>query len=306
MPLILTQNEVTVSDAHDWKDIEGVQYHYPTKYRNKIKEGERFIYYQGVNRANGKKGEAHYFGTGTIGEIWQDPDPDRQAGGKIAWFCKIEDYDRFSSPVLAKINGENREKGPKNLFRDGVRLADPTIFESILVDAGLTVGNELDDASVAGPEEAQVIKASNLLVRTKRDNDRSVSPRRYSGKAKTIGDWAEQLVFRILLDIEGSSMHVHRAAIGETPGWDIDYVDASGVLHRVEVKGTQAAAFQSVEITANELKAAEQYSAGYELYLVARCLSDRPVYQVISNPARNLESGNWSMEPTSFRVSFVS
>ena len=79
MPLILTQNEVTVNDAHDWKDIEGEQYHYPTKDRNKVIEGDRFIYYQGVNRANGKKGEAHYFGTGRIGSIWQDPDPDIEA-----------------------------------------------------------------------------------------------------------------------------------------------------------------------------------------------------------------------------------
>ena len=83
MPLILTQNEITLNDAHDWNDIEGVQYHYPTKYRNKIKEGERFIYYQGVHRASGQRGEANYFGTGRIGTIWQDPDPERQSGGKI-------------------------------------------------------------------------------------------------------------------------------------------------------------------------------------------------------------------------------
>jgi hypothetical protein len=61
-----------------------------------------------------------------------------------------------------------------------------------------------------------------------------------------------------------------------------------------------------IEITANELKAAEKYGEGYELYLVARCISDTPVYQVITNPAKNLETGNWLIEPTSFRVSFVS
>ena len=138
MPLILTQNEVTVNDAHDWKDIEGEQYHYLTKYRNKIKEGERFIYYQGVNRAGGKKGEAHYFGTGRLGTIWQDPDPERQKGGKIAWFCTIEDYERFPVQVLAKVDGVNREQGPANLFRDGVRVTDDETFDGILEASGIS------------------------------------------------------------------------------------------------------------------------------------------------------------------------
>ena len=58
MPLILTSNEVIVSDDYDWEDVTGVQYHYPNGYRNLIKSGERFVYYRGVRRAGKKRGNA--------------------------------------------------------------------------------------------------------------------------------------------------------------------------------------------------------------------------------------------------------
>jgi len=304
MPLILTQNEVTVSDAHDWKDIEGVQYHYPTKYRNKVIEGERFIYYQGVNRANGKKGEAHYFGTGRIGSIWQDSDPERQKGGKIAWFCQIEEYERFLQPVSAKVDGMNREQGAKNLFRDGVRVTDAATFESIIHVSGVEKKHDLQNINSPRPDETTAQQAINLLLMKKGKNSGKKSSGRYSRNAKAIGDWAEKLAFQLLKEIKGSRNHTHRAAIGETPGWDIDYIDQSGKLQRVEVKATQAAAFRNIEITSNELNAARKYADGFSLCLIAKCMSETPIYQFINNPAAQVDEGEWDIEPTAFRLSF--
>ena len=304
MPLILTQNEVTVNDAHDRKDIEGEQYHYPTKYRNKVIEGERFVYYQGVNRANGKKGEAHYFGTGRIGSIWQDPDPERQKGGKIAWFCKVEEYERFPEPVAAKVDGINREQGPQNLFRDGVRVTDTATFEGILQASGVAEDIGSSGKSSPPPEKMKANAASNLLFSPTKNQGGGKSSGRYSRIAKAIGDWAERLALQLLEDIKGSSNHVHRAAIGETPGWDFDYTDANGKLHRVEVKGTQAAAFRNIEITANELAAAKEHGDDYSLFLIAKCMSETPSYQVVRNPARLIDGGEWNVEPTVFRLSF--
>jgi hypothetical protein len=304
LPLILTQNEVTVNDAHDWKDIEGEQYHYPTKYRNKVIEGEQFVYYQGVNRANGKKGEAHYFGTGRIGSMWQDPDPERQKGGKIAWFCRIEEYERFLEPVSAKVDGINREQGAKNLFRDGVRVTDAAALDSILHASGVAKKHDLKGSNLPPSEEIDAQQASNLLLTKKSNNSGGKSSGRYSRNAKAIGDWAEELTLQLLEKIEGSSNHTHRAAIGETPGWDIDYIDNSGKLHRVEVKGTQAAAFRNIEITANELVSAKKHGNGYSLYLIARCMSKTPIYQIINNPAEQIDEGEWGIEPTAFRLSF--
>ena len=43
MPLVLTQNEATES-GHAYADVLGESYEYPTRYRNRIREGERFVY----------------------------------------------------------------------------------------------------------------------------------------------------------------------------------------------------------------------------------------------------------------------
>jgi len=304
MPLILTHNEVNVSDAHNWQDDEGVKYHYPTKYRNKVLEGERFVYYRGVNRLNGKRGDAHYFGTGRIGLITQDPDPERQKGGKKAWFCQIEDYERFPSNVPAKNDGVLIEQGPRNQFRDGVRVVDNETFESILEASGLAQGYAAPGNAFPQPENVFAKPACNLLIPSRGGAGGGNWSPRHSRQAKAVGDWAEELALRILQDIEGSTDHIHRAAIGETPGWDLDYLDANGRLHRVEVKGTQAAAFRNIEITANELVAAKRYGSDYSLLLIAKCMSAAPSYQLISNPAELMEQGGWDVEPTSFRISF--
>ena len=52
MPLVLTQNELTES-GHDYADRLGVEYEYPTRYRNLVRTGERFVYYRGRKRAAG-------------------------------------------------------------------------------------------------------------------------------------------------------------------------------------------------------------------------------------------------------------
>jgi hypothetical protein len=95
---------------------------------------------------------------------------------------------------------------------------------------------------------------------------------------------------------------VHRAAGGETPGWDIDYVDSDGQLHRVEVKGTVAGAFLSIALTAGELRAAQAHGEAYWLYLVAHCLTERAQIQRVCNPAAKLASGEWSAKPALYTV----
>ena len=42
MPLVLVHNDVVANPAHAWNDVEGVHYHYPSKYQGKIKTGEPF------------------------------------------------------------------------------------------------------------------------------------------------------------------------------------------------------------------------------------------------------------------------
>jgi len=101
MPIVLTSNEIILS-GYSWKDREGEQYYFPNQYRNKIVHGERFVYYRGVHRADGQRGEMEYFGVGEIGEVWLDPDTEELNAQKRNWYCSIENYVPFSDPVMAK------------------------------------------------------------------------------------------------------------------------------------------------------------------------------------------------------------
>jgi Holliday junction resolvase-like predicted endonuclease len=126
---------------------------------------------------------------------------------------------------------------------------------------------------------------------------------RRSKRAKEIGDWAEDLVVEFLKTQGGCADIVHRAAVFETPGWDIDYRDEHGVLHRVEVKGTVGGAFSAIDLTANELRAAQQHRSEYWIFLVANCLTDHPRIQRICGPADKLAAGAWVATPALYSVS---
>jgi len=73
----------------------------------------------------------------------------------------------------------------------------------------------------------------------------------------------------------------------------------------VEVKGTTAAAFVGVELTAGEINAANSHGANYWLYLVAGCLTNSPRVQVIQDPASKLKVGVWSATPVLYSLRFV-
>jgi hypothetical protein len=120
-----------------------------------------------------------------------------------------------------------------------------------------------------------------------------------------VGDWAEAIAVRYMQEqIVDCSDCVHRASIGETPGWDLDYRDGAGRLQRVEVKGTVAAAFTGVDLTAGEMRAAKLNGDTYWLCLVANCLTPNPIVQMIRNPAEKLAANEWSAIPAIYAVRF--
>jgi len=296
MPVVLTTNEVVLNPEHAWNDITGVQYHYPNQYKNKIRTGEEFVYYRGVRRKDGTRGEAEYFGRGRIGAI--RPDPATEGSSRPSWFCDIKDYEPFPTPVHAKLNGVFLETIPQNAWRNGVRSLDQVTFDVILAAAGSS------STPVGAGAPVGLVEVRNLIVPKTHAGTRGGRAGlgyRRSRRAKEIGDWAEQRALEFLNSLGGCAEIVHRAAQGETPGWDIDYRDAGGVLHRVEVKGTVAAAF--IDLTANELRAAQKHRDGYWIYLVAGCMGPQPSIQRICHPASLLEVGNWVATPALYSIS---
>lgn len=301
MPLVLTTNAFVPNPDHAWNDVEGVHYHYPNQYKNKIQPGEPFVYYRGVLRKQGPRGQAEYFGRGKIGKITIDPATVGQS--RPSWFCTIEDYEPFNPPVPAKPDGVFYETIPQNMWRNGVRSIDQKTFDRIVAAAGATI----TPASTAPRSPTgELVETDDLIIPKGKmlggGKAGGVGYRR-SKRAKEIGDWAEQLVVEFLQNHGGCAEIVHRAAIAETPGWDIDYRDADGVLHRIEVKGTVGGAFSTIDLTANELRAAQQHGPEYWLFLVANCLTDHPKIQRICAPGEKLATGAWIATPALYSVS---
>jgi len=132
MPLVFTQNEVSVEDR-DYADVLGKIYEYPARYRKLIQTGEPFVYYRGRRRADGSSQTPSYLGCGRVGKITEVGDRFR---------CTIENFQEFEKAVPFK-RGETYREPEANLrsavgfyFQVGVRSLDQKSFDEI-VAAGL-------------------------------------------------------------------------------------------------------------------------------------------------------------------------
>jgi hypothetical protein len=303
MPIVLASNEANASDKFNWQDITGVQYHYPNGYRNTIRPGERFIYYRGMRRADGRRGTAEYFGCGTIGDIRRDESiPETTPKGRWAWYCTILDYLPFSPPVPAKINEQFFEKIPSNAWRNGVRVLDETTYQQIVAAAGLQTEPPTRPVPTAPPPqmpklEEVIIPAAttdDLLVPSapstgtnERTSAQGDSNRRYSRHSTIIGKRAEAIALAWVKQALPLAREVRWVADqGQTPGWDIEVTDERGKVLALEVKGASGRAFLDFELTPGELRASQQLGSRYWLLLVADCLGQSPRLQVVKDPIR--------------------
>jgi hypothetical protein len=307
--LVLVENEVTVGGRYDnWKDVTGERYHFPNQYRNRIFEGRTFVYYRGTRRVSGQRGTPEYFGVGTVGQVWQDPETDGAiSASQRHWFADVQDYRAFLQAVPAKHNGEYIEKIPQNFWGVAVRILPRETYDRILELSGLPV---MPREAVAVPEgeiQPEIVSGGEALLVPRMDRVRIGKPNKYrqSRRSKVVGDQAERVVFDMLKKTlspnERSSLR-WVAKEREQPGWDLQYGEASNVTV-IEVKGTTGAKFPTLEITANEWMAAEALRERYWLYLVADCLSLRPRIQKLQDPFGKVSAGTYSVAPLVWRFS---
>ncbi len=315
MPLILVQNEKTADSHYElWKDIEGIQYHFPNQYKNKFIEGDSFIYYRGTRRAVGSRRTPEYFGVGKIGKKRIDPDSiGNNRKSSLRWFCDIYDYIPFVKSVPFKIGDDYFENIPFNQWGVGVRNISDAEFERIINYAQLPIIrdniNELEksfiDIALVKPKILE--SPSSLLVPSSPKTEALTvtsadSAPRYSKYSKLYGDRSEQIIFKILTDrFEHRLRWVSKD--GEKPGWDIEFYNHNHQV-AVEVKGTSGKRFKTLEITSNEWSAAEKKREHYNLYLVADCLSSEPLIHIINNPYKLYLEKKISIYPTNYRMGF--
>lgn len=313
MPLVLATNDAFASD-YDWKDITGVQYHYPNGYRNLIATGVPFIYYRGVRRSDGSRGIAEYFGKGRVGSVWRDPTvTESEPKSRWNWYCAIDDFEAFSAAVPAKIDGAYFEEiKHENQWRNGVRSITEEVMANILRHSFATSSHASSlNRSALPPLDLitpHLAKTSLLKPRVSKSSDAGSSDTqdiRYNRSAKLVGDRAEQIVLRWLATaLEGASEIRWVANEGKTPGWDIQFISSEGREILVEVKGTSETLFSSFELTSNELLAMKRHSDAYWLVLVADCIGTAPAIEVIANPAVKLEAA-FAVEPVRWRCTAV-
>ena len=310
--LVLTQNEVTVREEHNWSDVTGISYNYPNKYRNLIKSGLPFVYYRGVRRKGNKRGTAEYFGSGVIGEIWQDPRQGEDVPkGKREWFCAVENFEPFGVPVPLKVNGNLFEEIENpNRLRDGVREISLEIYERILSQSDEDVNEQkLTPRVKAGDVSPAILNLEEAFLKRPKVNKgkRGEGARpRYSKRSKEIGDWCEELV---VMDLKARLTPLEADSIrwlareGETPGWDIEYISSNGSKKRVEVKGTTAARFSSLEITSNEWEAAKKHRGDYQIALVVNAMIGNEALRYLDDPFEYFNQPSYCVEPSRYRIS---
>jgi len=133
MPLVLMQR--AWRDDPKYKDTEFVIYHYPQQYFDRIRGGEKFVYYRPSKDAKANEASS-YFGCGELGDWWTDPVDAKQR------FVGVRKPIRFSRPVpyldphdrMYESSFSNR-----SAFQgQSVRYIDDLDFHRILDAAGLT------------------------------------------------------------------------------------------------------------------------------------------------------------------------
>lgn len=239
MPLVLTQNEVSLSEL-DYADIVGEAYEYPARYRTLIQSGEHFVYYRGRRRADGSSQIPSYFGCGTVGEVMETGERFR---------CTIEDYRAFKDPVSFKDGNTYREpeanqrKAVGFYFQVGVRRIDQRAFDKILA-AGLGRTAMKRASAVRTNKPAAAGSGS-------RSQDKTQTLALALATAEAKAQWPSSKIFR-------APAGQHFALIVRHP---------NGENHHIAIKSTEEDE-PRIQLSEGEVAYAEAHAAAYSLWVL--------------------------------------
>tara|TARA_B100000749_G_C18367093_1_gene440071 strand:- start:46 stop:399 length:354 start_codon:yes stop_codon:yes gene_type:complete len=93
----------------------------------------------------------------------------------------------------------------------------------------------------------------------------------------------------------------HHSIHGETPGYDISYIDELGTKQAIEVKGSELSKVSSFDLTDNELDAARELGVNYTVWVVIN-VGNNPRYGRIKNPYGRWQSNNLEIAPSMWQV----
>jgi hypothetical protein len=278
MPIVLTENEATESGI-TYEDRTGVSYQYPRMYKGLITPGERFVYYRGRRRRDGRRLPQVYFGTGVVGEV----STDAASGNRLT--CRILDYRPFEMPVPFKSeSGQYLEIGGqrRGYFQRGVRSLSAGEFARILESAE---GTRLETVAA----EPQETKPSSQL--------------NYASPAtlRAVEHFAVQVaVDELRRRYPGTQVQVLPR---NNPGFDIEVKSVHETLY-VEVKGTERAVAQFLA-TEGELQFSRRNSKCYRLIVVYRIDLTRGTYQVLWYEGPISDEAGFRLRPVQWSCELV-
>ena len=132
MLIILSQRIDTDSD---YSDEVFETYHYPSRYKNQIHEGDTFVYYQGNRYV---KEQRYYYGVGTIGQITTFDDEN--------YYASLINVRKFNTKVpiylpdgkyVEQLGYETVRKSPTPPWQSSVRPLSQQAYDYIISAAGI-------------------------------------------------------------------------------------------------------------------------------------------------------------------------
>jgi hypothetical protein len=165
------------------------------------------------------------------------------------------------------------------------------LYEDVLFNHGISLDQDMQ-TEVAPKKKAEVEVVEFALRKRKKGVSIPGAPRkrRLSKSAQKTGNDGEKLVLKNEKDRlrkagkdDLAEKVEHLAAVGKTPGYDIESFNPDGSRRRIEVKsgvGTKSV----IELTRNEKKKAEEYGEEYVIAIVER-IYRKPTVAFIVNPA---------------------
>lgn len=132
MLIVLSQKIDTESI---YSDTVFETYHYPSRYKNQVHEGDTFVYYQG-NRF--VKEQRYYFGTGIVGTI-STPDGEN-------YYAKLLNVKQFTRTVpiympdgqyVEQLGFDTVRNSPTPPWQSSVRPLSKTAYDYIISESGV-------------------------------------------------------------------------------------------------------------------------------------------------------------------------
>lgn len=157
MLIILSQK---IDSKSDYSDKLFLTYHYPSRYKNQIHEGDTFVYYQGNRYV---KDQRYYFGTGTVGKI-NTPDGTN-------YYAELSNVKKFIKPVpiyldngtyVEQLGFESVRKSPNPPWQSSIRPLSKQAYDYIISASGIYESNDGERFILLKEELKSIIRSFYL------------------------------------------------------------------------------------------------------------------------------------------------